>query len=301
MRPSLAAFRKRASRSVPAQEAHRSAKRARRTVPLFRVLRQEATGMSGAEAACMVTPLVRDRMTAPAVTEGPETSLTALVAVLRLRGVSAVPIVHGGDLVGIVSTTDILRVKGGARAKDVMSTPVLTVQGDEPLDAAARRLAAGRVHRLVVVDRGRVAGILSARDVLEEVRSRKVTEPVGRVMTAPVETIDIGCSIENAVTRLARANVHGLVVVDGAAPVGVFTHAEALAARRLAPRLLDGPVEDVMSYETICLDAATPIYRAAAYAIAMDVRRILVTEHRRLVGIVSSVDLVDVLARAPAE
>jgi hypothetical protein len=57
------------------------------------------------------------------------------------------------------------------------------------------------------------------------------------------------------------------------------------------------PVEDAMSYETICLDVATPIYRAAASAISTNVRRLLI-EHRRLVGIVSCLDLVDVPARA---
>ena len=99
--------------------------------------------------------------------------------------------------------------------------------------------------------------------------------------------------------RLAQANVHGIVVVDGTSPVGVFTHAEALSARKLPPALRESPVEDVMSYETICLDVATPLHRAAAYMVAMNVRRILVVEHRRLVGIVSCLDLVDVLARAP--
>jgi CBS domain-containing protein len=59
------------------------------------------------------------------------------------------------------------------------------------------------------------------------------------------------------------------------------------------------PIEDVMSYETICLDVSSPIHRAASYMVSMNVRRILVVEHRRLVGIVSCLDLVDVLARAP--
>lgn len=237
-------------------------------------------------------------MTAPALTEKPETSVATLITVLRLRGVSAVPIVRGEELVGIVSTTDILRAESAASAADLMSTPVLTVEADEPLDEAARRLAAGRVHRLVVLERGRVAGILSARDILEEVKKRRVLAPLSTVMSSPVATVDLGTPTEDAVKELAAANVHGLVVVDGEAPVGVFTHAEALAARRLPPELRRGPVEQVMSYETICLDAATPIHRAAAYATSMNVRRFLVTEHRRLVGIVSGVDLVDVLSRA---
>ena len=122
--------------------------------------------------------LVRECMTTPVLTSDPEMSVTALVATLRLRGVSAAPIVRDGELVGIVSTTDLLRAPELARAKDVMTLPVLTALPSDDLDAAARRLAAGRVHRLVVVDDGRVAGMLSARDVLVEVRKRKVASPM---------------------------------------------------------------------------------------------------------------------------
>lgn len=247
----------------------------------------------------MGQPLVVECMTAPAVIERPDAPVQALVAVLRLRAISAVPIVDRDELVGIVSTTDLLRAPANARAKDVMSSPVVSVSASDPLDVAARRMVAGRVHRVVALDRGRVAGVLSARDVLAVVRARRLDAPIGRVMSAPVVSVEVGASIDEAIERLAAANVHGIVVTDGGAPVGVFTHAEALAARKLPADLRRGPVEGVMSYETICLDAATPIYRAAAYVVSMNVRRVLVVEHRHLVGIVSSIDLVDVLARAP--
>jgi CBS domain-containing protein len=114
-------------------------------------------------------------------------------------------------------------------------------------------------------------------------------------MTTTVESVDIGDTIEDAVRRLSAARVHGVVVADGSFPVGVFTHTEALAARKLPASLRAGPVEEVMSYETVCLDVSTPIYRAAAYAISMDLRRVLVVHDRKLVGILSPIDLVRVL------
>ncbi len=239
-------------------------------------------------------------MTAPVVTERPDTSVTALSAVLKLRGISAVPIVEEGKLVGIVSTTDILRAPRIARLRDIMTAPVVTVSVDDPLDGAARRLADASVHRVVALEGGRVAGILSARDVLTELKHSKIITPVGDVMSAPVHAIEIGAGVDEAIRLLSSANVHGIVVVDGEVPVGVFTHAEALAVRRLsAPREV-GPVEDWMSYETVCLDVSTPVYRAAAYAVSMNIRRILVVEHRRLVGVVSCLDLVRILARQDA-
>jgi CBS domain-containing protein len=253
--------------------------------------------MAPAVPSVMNGSLVRDRMTAPVVTERPDTSVTALSAVLKLRGISAVPVVEGGELVGIVSTTDILRAPRIARVRDVMTAPVVTVSVDDALDAAAERLADKSVHRVVALEGHRVAGILSARDVLTELKQRKVMSPIGDVMSAPVQSIEIGAGVDEAIRLLSSSNVHGIVVVDGATPVGVFTHAEALAVRRLSAPLNVGPVEDWMSYETVCLDVSTPVYRAAAYAVSMNIRRLLIVEHRRLVGVVSCLDLVRILAR----
>src|SRR4029079_18468400 len=108
----------------------------------------------------------------------------------------------------------------------------------------------------------------------------------------PVETVAVDDTIETAIRRIASTNMHGLVVVDGMNPIGVFTHREAIAVRGLPPDLRQRPVEDIMSYETICLDLETPVYRAATYGRAMNVRRFLIVDRRSLVGILSSLDLV---------
>jgi len=115
------------------------------------------------------------------------------------------------------------------------------------------------------------------------------------VMTSPVETIEQGETIRTAIERLADADVRGLVVVDGSWPIGVFTHTEAMQARALPSMFLDTPVERVMSYETICLDVSTPVYRVAGHALQMRVRRILGVHARELRGIVSGFDLARVL------
>lgn len=219
---------------------------------------------------------------------------------LEARGISAVPILENGKLVGIVSTTDIVaataRVAATANpvpaAAELMTSPVVTVTPDEPLLDASRKMVAAKVHRVVVIDHDRVVGMLSARDVLKEVKARLVDTPIGKLMTTPVLTVEVGSSVDEAIAKLAAANVHGLVVVDATWPIGVFTHAEAMAARSLPPSLRGLSVERVMSYETVCLDVATPVHRAASYLVAMNVRRILVVEKRDLVGIMSCLDLV---------
>ncbi len=253
---------------------------------------------------------VRDYQSGSLVTVRPETPLTEVQRLLERQDITAVPVVEGSVLTGILSTTDLLRV---ARlelrrpgdvvritalphlAREVMRAPVVAIAETDSLRDAASSMVEHRIHGVVVVRGETPVGMLTTRDAMRAVRSYRVEEPLARVLSAPVITVDVGDSIATAVDRLADANVHGLVVVDGDWPVGVFTHTEAIKARALPPDLLETPVEGVMSYETICLNVHTPLYRVAGHAIEMRVRRILATENRKLVGIVTGFDVVKLM------
>jgi signal-transduction protein with cAMP-binding, CBS, and nucleotidyltransferase domain len=58
------------------------------------------------------------------------------------------------------------------------------------------------------------------------------------------------------------------------------------------------PVEEVMSYETICLDVATPLYRVAGHMVQMRVRRVLAVERHELRGILSGFDMLRAITPA---
>ena len=153
-----------------------------------------------------------------------------------------------------------------------------------------------RVSRLFVHAGIRVVGVFSTRDALRVVFARRLDRPLRSVMSSPVETISLGDSIEDALAKLDATELRGLVVVDGTRPIGVFTRFEAIRARALPPDLRGNPIEEIMSYEAVELDAETPVYRAAGHAISMRTRRIMVVDGRGLVGIVTGYDLAQVLA-----
>jgi len=249
---------------------------------------------------------VRDWASSELVAIPPETSLADAQSLFESRGISALPIVEHGALVGIISTTDLLRVariemespRALARVwppphavKDVMRSPVFTIDRGATLRAAAEALVAHRVHRLVVTSAGAPVGVLSTRDIARAILEKRVDAPLERVITTDVISVQVGDSIDVAVGRLADGNVHGLVVLDGAWPVGVFTHTEAIKARSLPSGLRAMPVEQIMSYETICMNVKTPLYRVAGHAMQMNVRRILAVDDRKLVGIMTGFDL----------
>jgi predicted transcriptional regulator len=212
---------------------------------------------------------------------------------------------------GILSTKDLLKAArhdmsdagpqaspSGRTAADVMRTAVLTIDERATIGSAGSEMVRHRVHRLVVVRDGRPSAVVSTRDAMRAIVTAKIRTPLAEVMTREVDSIDLGMPVDEAVGRLDDANVRGLIVIDGRWPVGVFTHAEALRALTLPPSMRKVPVEEVMSYETVCLDVGTPLYRVANQAREMRVRRILAVDERCVRGIATGFDLLRIMTAA---
>ena len=125
--------------------------------------------------------LVRDLMTTDVATLGRNDSLRTVDDVMRLGRIRHLPIVdEDGSLAGIVSQRDLfhsglLRALGfGTRARDqaldsllvkeAMKTDVVTATPDTPLVDAAKLMLDRKIGCLVVLEAGKIAGILTESD-----------------------------------------------------------------------------------------------------------------------------------------
>lgn len=255
---------------------------------------------------------VRDFMSRSLISVRPETALAEVQRTLEAHEISSVPVVdERGTLRGILSTKDLLHVarleissQGRTScvalpmktAADLMRVAVLTIDELAPVGKAAEEMLRHRVHRLVVLREGLPARIISTRDAMCAIVIERIKTPLETVMTTDIETVDLNDPVDMAVERLDDANIRGLVVLDGRWPIGVFTHTEAFRCRELPRAMRKIPVERLMSYETICLDVATPIDRVANYARQMRVRRILAVHDNALKGIATGFDLLRVMS-----
>ncbi len=73
----------------------------------------------------------------------------------------------------VVSERDIIRAIAGGKALDeplrsVATTDVLTVEADSEVGVAAKIMAQRRIRHLVVTRRGKLAGVISIRDLVGE-------------------------------------------------------------------------------------------------------------------------------------
>ena len=138
-------------------------------------------------------PSAREVMTAPAVACRDEAFFEEIAEVLADRDISGMPVVDAaGRVVGVISERDLAHALGGPmvrlavrrhnhgpftrslgemprevrRAKDVMTSPPVTVGPDAHFDEIARLMRIHQINRVPVVDSGRLIGVVTRGDVL---------------------------------------------------------------------------------------------------------------------------------------
>ncbi|MBA3480212.1 MAG: CBS domain-containing protein [Pirellulales bacterium] len=117
----------------------------------------------------------RDIMTENVVTILPSCSVRSAIEQLIHEQISGLPVVDENDqLVGIVTEFALLATAydesiTGESVDKHMTTDVLTVEVDDPVRKVADLFIVHRVRRVPVMEKGRIAGLISRRDVLKAV------------------------------------------------------------------------------------------------------------------------------------
>ncbi len=178
--------------------------------------------------------LARDVMTSPVITVRPDTPIKEVARLLLTHHISGVPVVdEAGKLVGILTEADLLykerpeveeggllrlfrrghlaeaeRKAEGLVARDLMTSPVITVTEDTPIREIASLMTRRRINRVPVVRDGQVVGIVSRADILKAL-TRPDEELAEAVRRALLEELWIDP------TRI-RIEVHeGVVTLEG--------------------------------------------------------------------------------------
>lgn len=138
---------------------------------------------------------VKDLMTTEVLTLAPNTTVREAAELLATEHVSGAPVVRLGKLVGMVSSRDLLEfiaalpadpdaVSGGLEhgilddhtVEEAMTRgPLATIEPEAPASKAAERMHDEHIHRLPVVDHGRIVGIISTTDLVKAVAQRRLS------------------------------------------------------------------------------------------------------------------------------
>lgn len=144
----------------------------------------------------------RDVMTPNVVSVPADMAVREVAKLILDRRISAVPVVDAGErVVGIISEGDLIRrpeldtdkprsrwlaffmpdedrardfVKThGLHARDVMTRPVATVSPEASLTEIVNLMAARRIKRVIVLEQGKLAGMVTRSDLLRTLHARQ--------------------------------------------------------------------------------------------------------------------------------
>jgi CBS domain-containing protein len=119
----------------------------------------------------------------------------------------------------------ILGRKGGS---------VLSVECEESVRDAVKRLAENKIGALPVTRGGRVVGIMSERDIvycLAREGEAVLDWPVQRVMTAPAITVTPEIPVLSALSMMSKRRIRHLPVVEDDRLVGIVSIGDLVAWR----------------------------------------------------------------------
>jgi len=108
-------------------------------------------------------------------TIGPGQMVLDALRLMAEKNVGALPVVEGGQVVGIVSERDYARkmvLKGrssvGTPVSAIMSAPVITVGPHQNIDYCMSMMTNSHLRHLPVVENGELLGLLSIGDLVKE-------------------------------------------------------------------------------------------------------------------------------------
>jgi len=137
--------------------------------------------------------LVKDVMSSPVVTMNENEASNKAAVVMDKSDLGSIIVTNkAGNSIGIITERDLVsRVLAKnlkpdtVKAKEIMTTPLVTIEPDATITEAARRMNRLDIRRLGVIYKGNLVGIISSKDILG-------------VMPELIETIQERSRIEDA-------------------------------------------------------------------------------------------------------
>ncbi len=147
--------------------------------------------------------LVGERMSKPVITFSPDMPITEALNLMKKEHIRRAPVVKDGKLAGIVSDKDLLNASPSpvttlsiwemnyllskVTVSHVMSSNVMTITEDTPIEQAARIMADNKIGGLPVMRDGYVIGIITETDLFKVFLELLGAREAGVRVTALIE------------------------------------------------------------------------------------------------------------------
>jgi CBS domain-containing protein len=247
---------------------------------------------------------VSDIMSRKVITTTAETPMMQAAKIMGEKHIGSLIVVKFKTPVAIVTERDLLsRVLAGnmdletTLVGQVMSYPLIKICETFEIREAARTMI-NKKGRLVVFVCGKLAGIITASDLIRELPDAPETSlVVDDFMTKEIVSVPEDETVLDAAALMGKKRVGSVIVTRDGKPPGIFTERDLLSTFIVQCRPLDTPVGEACSAPLKTAPAGISIHKAAKIMAAQHVRRLPILKKKKIEGIITARDLVEAYAK----
>ncbi len=117
---------------------------------------------------------VKDIMAKALISVNPATTALQIAKMMEQGGIGAVLVKENGNLVGIVTDRDFAtkiaanNLPFETPVQEIMSSPLITINHDEPISAAAEMMTSKKIRKLAVSENGTIVGLITSTDIVNQ-------------------------------------------------------------------------------------------------------------------------------------
>jgi len=118
--------------------------------------------------------LVEDVMTKAIISVTTETTVFQVAKMMEQGGIGAVLVKKNDHLSGIITDRDYAtkivahNLSSDTPVEQIMSSPLITINFDESISAAAERMTSKKIRKLAVTDNGNIIGLITSTDLVTQ-------------------------------------------------------------------------------------------------------------------------------------
>jgi len=118
--------------------------------------------------------LIQDIMTRALITVNLSTTVLQVAKMMEQGGIGAILVQNNSNPVGIVTDRDFAtkiaanNLPFDTPVEKIMSSPLITINHNELISAAAERMTTKKIRKLPVTENGKVVGIITSTDLVTQ-------------------------------------------------------------------------------------------------------------------------------------
>jgi CBS domain-containing protein len=183
------------------------------------------------------------------------------------------------------------------KVEEIMSKSLICIDVNEPVRNALKLMEKKRVSRLLVKRDKKIVGIVTERDLAERLGSekeRKLSDAHVHVSSCYSEkliTVEKDAEVKEVAEKMLEKGISSIVVTDKGNIVGIVTKTDLIKILKDCKE----PLEKVMQKDVHRIEKGSRLLEARKMMIHYGIKKLLVVEKNKLVGILAESDVAKAL------